>query len=144
MHLEDEKIIDTVNDLYVTQVPGQLYYKLYNNDGVLHSHSKHIYDGDIEEPVTVYTMVHLYANELQNKAIRETNAVMSSLRAEFDDGDKFPEKELLKDIHSKWVDGKKPPLRCNSAEITAAAAEVDDVSVTGASWYWDEAAHPGG
>ena len=143
--MDEEITIDTVNDLYVTQVPGKMYYKLYRDKELIHTHTKHEYNSDIEEPVTVYTMVDLYTKELHNKVTREINAVMSSLDQASSD-----------DPHSDWVDGKKPPLRAPSDNDDLVARPDQDyrtrsrarasfdpgTRMDGLSYYWAENADP--
>lgn len=73
----NKDVIDQVNNLYVTQTPGQPYYKLYRDKELIHTHAKHIYDTDAEESVTVYTMVQSYAQELKNRTDREIRELMS-------------------------------------------------------------------
>ena len=78
----NEITVDEVNDLYVTKVSSgvKLYFKLYKDTELIHTHIKHI---DDEELMTVHTMVLDYVKELEREVSEKTESIMKDLRKEF-------------------------------------------------------------
>ena len=126
-----EITIDEVNDLYVTKISSgdKLYYKLYNDKELKHTHIIHIDDEDCT-PITVYTMVSKYVKVLEQEVKDETDSIMKEL--EVDDP-----------MTRQWAEAADRDYHARNRERVNSLINVEDFDeVMRNVWYWSESTDP--